>query len=324
VCTALVELWEASGRLGAKNLAPFLPTLVAKLEQHQSLVVPPPVRAQVVQLSPATIDRLLRPHRLTLGRRPYATSRTLTPLKAQIPVRTFGEWAGVTPGALQADLVVHCGETTAGFYLTTLVAVDVATSWCELEPVWGKGQQRVGTGVQHIRQRLPMRLRALHTDNGSEFINDLLYRWCRREGIGFTRGRPYKKNDQAWGEQKNWTAVRRLVGYDRYSSRAAYAQLSRLLPLIADYLNFFQPVRKVVAKERIGARVRKRYDVAQTPYQRLLAADVLHDHAQRELAGRYARLSPRALRTQIDAELERLWRLADHGRGIGRAVQEPR
>lgn len=313
VRAALVQVWEAADRPCGKRLAPFLTDLVPHLERHGELTVPPAVRAQLLTLSAATIDRLLQAHRLGMGRRPFAASSSSGVLKAQIPVRTWGEWAEVTPGSVQADLVLHCGESTAGFYLTTLVAVDVATSWCELEAVWGKGQQRVGTGVHHIRERFPIPLRELHTDNGGEFINDLLYPWCRREGIRFTRGRPYKKNDQAYGEQKNWTAVRRLIGYDRYSSQAAYAQLGRLLPLIADYLNFFQPVRKLVRKERSGAKVAKRYDRAQTPYQRLLAAGVLNAQQAYDLAARYHRLNPVALRTQIDAELTRLWKLADHG-----------
>ena len=159
----------------------------------------------------------------------------------------------------------------------------------------------------------PLSLRELHTQGGGKFSTDLLDPWCRREGIRFTRGRPYKKNDQAYGEQKNWTAVRRLIGSDRYSSQAAYAQFGRLMPLIADYLNFFQPVRKLVHKERVGAKVAKRYDLAQTPYQRLLAASVLNAQQTYDLAARYGRLNPVALRAQIDTELARLWKLADRG-----------
>ena len=313
VRAALVQVWEAADRPCGKRLAPFLADLVPHLERHGELRVSPAVRAQLLTLSAATVDRLLQAHRPRLGRQPFAPSASAAALKAQIPLRTWGEWAEVAPGSVQADLVLHCGERTAGFYLTTLVAVDVATSWCELEAVWGKGQQRVGTGVHHLRERFPIPLRELHTDNGGEFLNDLLYPWCRREGIRFTRGRPYTKNDQAYGEQKNWTAVRRLIGYDRYSSPAAHAQFRRLLPLIAEYLNFFQPVRKLVRKERSGAKVAKRYDRAQTPYQRLLAAGVLNAQQAYDLAARYHRLNPVALRTQIDAELTRLWKLADHG-----------
>ncbi|RDJ93276.1 transposase, partial [Lacticaseibacillus rhamnosus] len=135
---------------------------------------------------------------------------------------------GVECLALQADLVLHCGESTGGFYLATLCAIDVASGWTELQPIWGLGMQRVGTGFHHIRQRLPFPLQSLHTDNGTEFINQTLYNWCRQEKIAFTRGRAYRKNDQAYVEQRNWLTVRRQVGYDRFSSKEAYALLGQL------------------------------------------------------------------------------------------------
>jgi transposase InsO family protein len=220
------------------------------------------------------------------------------------------------------DLVSHCGESTEGFYITTLVAVDVATSWSEIEAVWGKGQERVGTGVHWIRQRLPFPLEEIHTDNGGEFINDILYPWCRKEGIRFTRGRSYRKNDQAYVEQKNWSVPRRLIGYDRYRSKAAYEQLQRLYEHVRLYVNYFQPVSKLVGKERVGAKVRKRYDQAQTPYQRLLAAEVLDEAHRESLAKLYARLNPAELRRNIDAALDALWKLADRPQ-TGRAPAEP-
>src|SRR5581483_8533055 len=294
-----------------KRLAPFLREFVAALERHGEIRIDPVVRAKLVRLAPATVDRLLRPLKREGHRRPVTQSAAAGALKALVPVRTFGDWAGVAPGSLQADLVVHCGESTAGFYLTTLLAVDVATGWTELEPVWGMGQQRVGTAVHSVRQRLPVPLRELHTDNGGEFLNTILQPWCRAEGIRCTRGRPYKKNDQAWAEQRNWTAVRHLVGYDRYSSKAALAQLGRLYPLVRDYLNFFQPMRKLAGKARDGAKVTKRYDTAATPYRRLLVAGVLDADHQAALGDRYRRLNPAQLKRDIDAALDLLWTLAE-------------
>lgn len=311
VVAALRVAWEAADRPCGKRLAPFLRELVGALERHGELVVEPVSRAVLVRLSAATIDRLLAPLRREGRRRPVTQSASAAALKALVPVRTFGEWAGVRPGSLQADLVVHCGETTAGFYLTTLVAIDVASGWTELEPVWGMTQQRVGSGVHHLRQRLPVPLRELHTDNGGEFLNALLQPWCRAEGIRCTRGRPYKKNDQAWAEQRNWTAVRQLVGYDRYATKAAFAQLGRLYPLVRDYLNFFQPMRKLISKERHGATVTKRYDAARTPYRRLLDAGVLDTEQTAALQQRYRALNPAQLKRDIDAALDRLWTLAE-------------
>ncbi len=305
----MARLWELADHACAKLLAPLLPTLVAALERHQELVLTPEVRAQVLSLSPATLDRLLRPVRRRLHRQPRRAGTSASTLARQIPLRTFGEWQGVTPGSLQGDLVLHCGESTAGFYLATLVGVDVATSWTEFEAVWGLGQRRVGTGIHHVRQRLPFPLREWHSDNGSEFINALLVAWCRREGIRFTRGRGYRKNDQAWVEQKNGFVVRRLVGYDRYASRAAYLTLHRLYGLLRLQLNFFRPVRKLVSKRRVGSQVLKRYDAAQTPYQRLLASGILSEAQREALERQFFAINPVALARQISQTLDTLWKL---------------
>lgn len=276
---ALLKVWEASDRLCSKRLAPFIEELVIVLECHKELMLSPFVRSQLLEMSASTMDRLLRPYRLIGLRRPYTTRRSRGNLKALIPIRTFGDWQDVKPGSVQVDLVAHCGDSTEGFYLNTLVTVDVSTSWCECEAIWGKGKERVGSvflrkrgsGVHKTRLRLPFVLDELHSDNGSEFINDLLYLWCKKESIRFTRGRSYKKNDQAYVEQKNWSVPRRLIGYDRYSSKAAYEQLQRLYANLRLFVNFFQPVSKLISKERVGASVKKQYDLAQTPYQRLLA-----------------------------------------------------
>lgn len=166
---------------------------------------------------------------------------------------------------------------------------------------------------------MPFPPRELHTDTGGAVLNDGLVRWCRKEGIPYPRGRPYKKNDQAWGEQKNWVAVRKLIGYDRYSSRAAYAQLGQVLALAADYRNFCRPVRKLVSKERDGARVRKRYDTARAPYERLLRANVLTSARQAAVVALAARINPVALRARLDHEPWTLWACADPptGRVLG-------
>lgn len=311
VLAPLRVAWEAADRPCGKRLAPFLKELVAVLQRHGEIAVDPLTRARLVGLSAATVDRLLGPLKREGRRRPVTQSASADALKALVPIRTFGEWTGVMPGSVQADLVVHCGESPAGFFLSTLLAVDVATGWTELEPVWGMTQKRVGTAVHRVRQRLPVPLRELHTDNGGEFLNTVLQPWCRAEGIRCTRGRPYKKNDQAWAEQRNWTAVRQLVGYDRYASQAALAQLGRLYPLVRDYLNFFQPVRKLTGKTRDGARVTKRYDTAATPYRRLLASGVLHAEQKARLDERYRRLNPARLKRDIDAALDLLWTLAE-------------
>ena len=314
VVAALRQVWEVSDRLCSKRLAPFIGELVTVLERREEIDLAPEVREQLLRLSAATMDRLLKPYRGVGLRRPYTQRRSTTALKALIPVRTFGEWVGVSPGSMQFDLVAHCGESSADFYLYTLVGVDVATSWSECEVIWGKGQQRVGAGVHKVRQRVPFGLEEIHTDNGGEFINDVLYPWCKKEGIRFTRGRAYKKNDQAYVEQKNWSVPRRLIGYDRYNTKAAYEQMQRLYESVRLYVNFFQPVRKLVSKERVGAKVKKHYDLARTPYRRLLATDALDESKRQSLLALHDRLNPVKLRAEIEEALEDLWELADRGR----------
>ena len=311
VAEALAKLWKVGDRMCGKLLAAVIPDLLAALDRHRELTVSPQVRELLLRISPSTIDRLLRRQRLPSLRQPRRRSPATTTLKSQIPIRTWSEWQDVEVGSLQADLVLHCGESTEGFFLTTLCALDVATAWTELRPVWGTGQQRVGSAMHHIRLRLPFALGALHTDNGSEFINHLLQSWCRREGIRFTRGRGYRKNDQAYVEQRNWLSVRRQVGYDRLSSRAAFGLLQQLYPLLCLQLNFFRPVSKLVTKKRLGAKVLKRYDEPRTPYQRLLAAGVLSEPARVALEKRLLALNPAQLQRRIDQLLRQLWELAE-------------
>lgn len=307
----LERAWLASDQLSGKLLRPILPALLTALATHHGVRIAPSVRAALTRASAATLDRLLRPLRRRRPRQPRRLAPALASLRAQVPVRTWSEWAGVPPGALQGDLVLHCGETTAGRYCATLVAVDVATSWTELQALLDLHHQRVTGAIQHLAQRLPFPLRAWHSDNGSEFINAALLGWCRHRGVRFTRGRPYRKNDQAWVEQRNGLLVRRLVGYDRYSSRAAWVVLQRLYGLLRLQHNFFRPVRKLLSKRRVGSTVVKRYDAAQTPYQRVLAADALTAEPRQALAAQFTALDPIALARDIQHTLDVLWKLAD-------------
>jgi Integrase core domain len=307
----LERAWLASDQLSGKLLRPILPALLTALVTHHGLGLPPEARAALTTASAATLDRLLRPLRRRRPRQPRRLAPALTSLRAQVPLRTWSEWAGVRPGAVQGDLVLHCGESTAGRYCATLVAVDVATTWTELQAIWGLHHQRVTGGIQHIQQRLPFPLREWHSDNGSEFINACLLGWCQRHGIRFTRGRPYRKNDQAWVEQRNGLLVRRLVGYDRYSARAAWTVLQRLYGLLRLQHNFFRPVRKLLNKRRVGSTVRKWYDAAQTPYQRVLAAGGLAAEPRQALAAQFHALDPIALAREIQQTLDVLWKLAD-------------
>lgn len=313
----LEQVWEASDYLCSKRLAPFLPELLETLERHEEVSLAADQRRALLRISPATIDRLLGPVRRQYRRHGLATtSPSLAALRAQVPLRTFGEWTNVLPGHLQADWLAHCGASGHDFFLTSLLAIDVATGWTELQAVWGKGHERVGGAMQAVRLALPMPLLSLHTDNGSEFLNHLLIPWCREKRIAFTRGRPYRKNDQAYVEQRNGAVLRRYIGYDRYRSRAAFAALQAVHEWLRLYVNFFQPIRKLVSKERHGARVVKRYDRAQTPYRRLLASGVLTSERRAALTAQYQGLNPLRLRADLQTRLDALWKLAD-GRRTG-------
>ena len=307
----LERAWLASDQLSGKLLVPILPVLLTALQTHHGVLIAPAVRAALTAASAATLDRLLRPLRRRRGRQPRRLATPLHRVRAQVPLRTWSEWTGIAPGSMQGDLVLHCGESTDGLYCATLVAVDVATTWTELQAIWGLHQQRVTGGIEPIHQRLPFPLREWHSDNGSEFINACLLGWCQRRGIRFTRGRPYRKNDQAWVEQRNGLLVRRLVGYHRYSARAAQAILQRLYGLLRLHHNFFRPVRKLLRKRRVGSKVLKRYDAAQTPYQRVLAAAGLTPEQRQALTQQFHALDPIALARDIQQTLAVLWKLAD-------------
>ena len=311
VVALLREAWEASDRLCSRRLQPFLPELLEALERHGELNVTGELREQLCRMSAATIDRALKPHRHRGLRRSFSTTKPGSLLKAAIPIRTFTEWDDKRPGFLEIDLVAHCGESTEGFYLNTLSTVDVATGWVEYRGVWGKGQQRVGAAIHEVSRGLPFPLLGLDSDNGGEFINHHLYAYCQREGITFTRSRPYKKNDNAYVEQKNWSVVRRLIGYDRYSSKEALGQLNRVYQLVRSYVNFFQPVMQLQRKTRHGARVHKVYDAARTPYRRLLESGVLTPEQREVMATQYQRINPVALLAQINRALEKLWAMAN-------------
>lgn len=323
VVAALQVLWESADCICSRRLQPFLPKLLAVLHRHGELVVEPKVEELLCKMSISTMDRLLHPLRRGYVRRGLSTTKPGTLLKESIPLRTFADWDEERPGFLEADLVAHCGDSTEGFYLCTLSTVDIHTGWSECAAVWGKGQTRVGGAVDAIKRRLPFPLLGLDTDNGSEFINQALFDYCKRNKITFTRSRPYKKNDQCHIEQKNWTVVRRVVGYDRYSSHAAHDLLNELYGHMRLYVNFFQPVLKLVSKERKGAKVRKTHDIARTPYERLCAAKVLDPSSEAALEKLYQSLNPAKLRRDIDETLEKLWKLAERERRREKVLEPP-
>jgi len=322
VVEMLKAIWEASDRLCSKRLQPFLPEMVEVLRRHQEQRVDVVMEGQLCRMSPSTIDRLLRPYRKGGGGKSFSTTRPGSLLKRCIPIKTFADWEESKIGFIETDLVAHCGEIAEGFYLNTLCAVDVASGWTECLPVWGKWQEKVRQSVHRMRQRFPFPLLGIDSDNGGEFINHCLYTYCQDEKISFTRSRSYKNNDSCYVEQKNGNVVRRLVGYDRYASKAAFECLGRIYDLSRLYINFFQPTMKLISKTRHGARVHKVYDIAQTPYRRLVPSGVLTKAKQTELAVTYHGLNPVLLLRQINGNLEKLWQLAERPGSVTRIMRQ--
>jgi hypothetical protein len=305
---ALLGIWKVANRIAAKRLVPCLDEFVDALERHGELQLDPETRSLLLKMSVATADRLLHPHRQRLGGRGLGTTKPGTLLKKNIPIRTFADWDDVRPGFLEMDTVAHCADSTRGEYLHSLVLTDIATAWTEYLALLNRSQRHVFKALVAARQRLPFPLLGLDSDNGPEFINGNLLRYCQQEQITFTRSREYKKNDQAHVEQKNWVIVRQLVGYERYEGEAAFQELDALYQVVRLYVNFFQPVQKLVAKERIDAKVRKRYDTAKTPCQRVLKSEHVNPESKELLHKQYLSLNPAELLRQIEHLQYGLWR----------------
>ena len=229
---ALFLVWHAANRICAKRLIPFLPTLVEALERHGHLHLSEKCRSQLLSMSAATADRLLRSQRKR-GPRGISTTQAGTLLKHQIPIRTFQDWNETQPGFLEADLVAHCGRQVEGGYLYTLTLTDIATGWTECLPLLYRSRETVLAAIQYARMLFPFPILGLDTDNGGEFINEELVAYCEQEQITFTRGRPYQKRDQCFVEQKNGAIVRQVVGYDRFVGEHASAATHRTLPSAA-------------------------------------------------------------------------------------------
>jgi hypothetical protein len=309
VIRALEQIWEVYGRICSKRLQPFLAEGVKVLERCQEIEVSRDTKELLLKISSASIDRCLRPVR-TKSRHGLSTTKPGSLLKNLIPVRTFTEWDEERPGFMEIDLVAHCGNTTEGQYLNTLTCTDISTGWTDVTALLHRSQQAVSKGVQCMRQRLPFPLLGIDSDNGSEFINDLFHRYCLDEKITFTRSRPYKKNDQAHVEQKNWSVVRHTVGYDRWETEQELAILESIYDDLRLYINFFQPSFKLIAKERVGNQTIKRYDTAKTPYQRVLERKDISLETKARLMNLYIQLNPAELRRQIDQKTAKLWKIS--------------
>jgi len=266
------------------------------------------VREKLLRMGAATIDRLQAGEK-KLQRKSRSRTKPGTLLRQQIPVRTFADWDEVRPGFAEIDLVGHDGGSSRGDYVQTLNLTDVATTWAEAAAVRNRARVWVLEALEQLRQQLPFPLLGLDSDNGGEFINGHLLQYCTREELTFTGSRPWGKNDNCFVEQKNYSVVRRYVGYDRYDSEAELQLLNRRYAELRRYVNFFLPSHKLQEKVRRGSRVTKRYDRAQTPYQRVLASAHLPEDLKQRLRRQYESLNPAQLYRNLCHLQEELFRL---------------
>lgn len=310
VVVVLEQIWEVLGRICSERLKPFLPEMVEVMERTGELKLKEEVKALVLGMSRATIDRCLKRARCSPPPRGRSTTKPGALLKANIPVKIFTPWEEERPGFVEVDLVAHCGESVDGLYLHTLTATDIATGWTECFGLANKTQAAVSEAIVELRERLPFPLLGIDSDNGSEFINHTLLRYCLAEQIDFTRSRPYHKNDQAHVEQKNWSVVRHTVGYDRLETAEELALLRSIYADLQTYINYFQPVVKLVGKKQVDGRLKRIYDEAKTPYRRVMALKDIPLSTKARLTEVYVRLNPVRLRMSIDAKVAKLWKIA--------------
>ena len=320
VRAALIVLWEASDRVCGKRLRALLPVPLPALERNGHLHLAEPMRQKILAMSASTIDRLLRVPRSAT--RLKKLRRAMPAAQRRVPVRTFADWNEPPPGSMEMDLVAHCGEANRGSYVNSLVLTDIASGWNEAAQLVVRESGLVVETLDRIRQGLPFALRALDVDNVSEFVNETLIQYCLSHGIELTRSRPWRKNGQAWIEQKNGAVVRKLLGYRRFQGIAAAQSITRLYGASRLFVNFFQPSFKLAEKHRQGAQVTKRYHPPQTPCERLLQAESIPDAAKSKLNEVASTLDPLKLLEEIRAVQAHLAALAD-GEQLPSPTHEP-
>ena len=316
----LAKVWDASGYLCSQRLKAALVQWVPWIRQHFELSQS--LEDQLLAISARQMDRRLKPHKRMVKRRVYGTTRPGSLLKRMIPIKT-DHWDVSSPGYLEIDLVSHSGALAAGEFVHSLDCVDIATCWVERKAVMGKGSFGVLNAVKEIETKLPFALKGIDSDNGSEFINSHLYSFCQQRPAGrviqFTRSRPYKKDDNAHIEQKNWTHVRKLLGWDRYDTQQALESINRLYEELRIFQNLFQPSMKLKRKIRKGSRLIRRYDTARTPFERVLQCQQADSQKMAVLKHTLNRTDPFELSGRIDRQLERLYKLANR---VDRAPRE--
>ena len=306
---ALARCWKIFDYPCGQRLKPLLETETDRLRQIKELVCSDTTASKLKVICPRTIDEKLK-HTKEVERLKKKYHKKVHPLLYQkIPVRVFAEQDRGSVGNIQIDCIEHCGASASGEFVNTLSTTDIATGWWEGAGIMGRGKERTQQAISQARGRYPFLWKEVHSDNGTEFINWHLYNWCMDEKLDFSRSRPYKKNDNCLVEQKNWTHVKKFVGYLRYDTDAELLILNDLYRTeLRLFKNFFQPVIKLISKERVGGRIVRKYDMAKTPYARVMELSETSEKTKQELRHIYESLNPALLKREIDRKLNLLYK----------------
>jgi hypothetical protein len=321
----LIQLWDIFDRPCGQRLTPMIRTELDRLRRFGELTISDELAAVLTAASSRTVDAKLKPHK-----EKERLHRTYAPkqhplLYEKIPVKVARDQGRGIGATMQVDLVEHCGQSADGTFLYTLSVTDIGSGWWEGEAVMGKSAWSIAKGLGRIQYRFPFPWVELHSDNGSEFINDLVWRYAQRQRLSFSRSRPYMKNDNCFVEQQNGTHVRRIVGYHRYDTRVEQEALRALYrTALRQYKNFFQPIIPLVSKERIGGHVRRRYGTPKTPYQRILEDATVPEETKERLRDMYASLNPAALKRQVVAHQDALYQAYQRKQAAQRTVAHRR
>jgi hypothetical protein len=309
---ALTALWEASDRVCGKRLVAMIPALLPALEQHGRLQLSEGEQAQLLAVSAATIDRMLGDVKIAAAGGRRRRAGFYSAIRREVPIRTFNDWKDPAPGFCEVDMVAHGGTSVAGSFIQTLTMVDVATGWTECLPLVNRDGSLVVEAIKRAQSLFPWLLRGVDFDNDSAFMNEVVIPWCRGQKLEVTRSRAYKKNDQAFVEQKNGAVVRRLMGYGRFDGAETARVMARLYAAARLYVNFFQPSFKLKEKRREGAKIIKRYHDPSTPYERALTHPMVAEAVKERLRAQYRTLDPVALLAEIRSAQEELGNRIEH------------
>jgi len=304
----LGKIWAFFWYRCGKILAPFIRENIRFLDTP--FRIKPEIRELLLKVSPATIDRLLRTEKKKLAVKGKSGTKPGKLLKKHIPIRTYYTDEDKKPGFFEFDTVHHCGTADSGEFCLTLSATCVCSGWIELRPTLNKAHKWIFQALVDIKSSLPFPLLGFDSDNGAEFINYALLKWCQSQNIQFTRTRPYRKNDNCFIEQKNFSAVRNFVGYNRFSAIAECEALAAVYRSLCPLLNYFIPTQKLLSKKRIGSKIIKVYDKKiMSPYQRLLVSEDISDEAKAELTRRFELYDPVMLQQKVHDSIAALMSL---------------